>query len=220
MNCSAIFACVLAALLFADHAFAGQNLPRSGRHGRVLVGYIHTSSGWRHHICLEQAHQQSGPGYGVPRLPVRAVPHGGVEGGFYAPYGYCRHGIVYLTQGPPNFPGGVFPIPIPQPPIFPRPRPGPVPPLPPTSIFTNLPPIRVVRPLLPATSVEARLLLMEAQRMRGAGGRPPVAPPLPPTPLSNPSAVSLIDAYRVSDVLPPSAPYHPGSLNSPLQPAR
>jgi hypothetical protein len=184
----AILAGFLATFLLADSAFAAGHPPRPGRHGPVLVGYIYTGGSWRLHVDLAQSHQLSAPGLGSPTRPPRTI-QAVTLGGVYGPIGFCRHGIVYLTEQPPNFPGGgVFPIP--QPPIFPRPMP-PLPPLPPPPIiiFTNTIPVRPIRtePVSPPPPTDAQALLLEANRLRqgqNRAGRPPVPPPLPPSSLT------------------------------------
>jgi hypothetical protein len=184
MKASAILAYVLAAFLLVDSALAGGNHPRSGRYGKVLVGYIYTRSGWQFHVDLAHAHPFAGPGYGMPRQPVptlrTALPV--VYGGVYGPYGYCRHGVVYLTQGPPTIPGGVFPNPPGG--VFPPPHP-PLPPITlPPIISTNLP-VRVIRTVPPRSvsplTPPAQAVFLEAHRLRnpGSGTRPP-----PPAPLN------------------------------------
>src|SRR5215204_6830242 len=188
MNRLVILAGILAAVLLGDHALAAQNHPRAGRHGPVLVGYIYTRGGWQFHVCLAQARQFSGPGYGTPRQPPQTLHsvvyedvYHGVFGGVYGSYGYCRHGVVYLTERAPTIPGGVFPTPPGG--VFPRPYP----PLPPTTlppiIVTNFP-VRVIRtaplPVVSPLTPQAQAVFVEAHRLRNSASGTRTPPPLPP----------------------------------------
>jgi hypothetical protein len=162
----AILACVLGTVLLADCTVAAQHRPRSGRHGHVLVGYIYSGGRWQFHVDLEQR-VSSGPGYGIPRRPGRIVPTV-LYGGVYGPVGFCRHGVVYLTEQPPNLPGGVFPLPRPFPPLPPITGP----------LITNVPPIIPVR----RHPTSGGVITMDASRMSRAGAGT-TRPPLPPTAL-------------------------------------
>jgi hypothetical protein len=184
----AILAGFLAAFLLAGSALAAGHPPRPGRHGPVLVGYIYSGGKWQLHVDLAQPHQFPGPGFGTPTNPPRTI-QAVTFGGVYGPVGFCRHGLVYLTEQPPTLPGGVFPFP--QPPIFPRPLPRPFPPLPPTPIFTNIftnpPPVVIpVRPIQPAPPptpmqpISTGSSGVQASRMSRAADDQ-LRPPLPPS---------------------------------------